>query len=106
MEADWEFEVAANAPLIDGAWAGLMDLRRQPHRAAELEESARIAGLAAALARLNGAASPVWTSKCDAWEPEEFDKDELDAAADAAATAMACTKAAEKHNFLGRGQGK
>ncbi|HKF50191.1 MAG TPA: hypothetical protein VKB38_22715 [Terracidiphilus sp.] len=89
MEADWEFEVAADAPVIDQAWAGFVDLRNSPQRAMELPEAAQVSGIAETLKRLNSPASPVWTSKCDAWEPEEFDPDELDADHDKATRAIA-----------------
>lgn len=90
MEADWEFEVAADAPVIDADWVDLVNLRKEPQRAAMLPEAAQVAGLAEALEKLNGARSPVWTSKCDVWEPEEFDPDELDAERGTAARAIAC----------------
>jgi hypothetical protein len=87
MEADWEFELGADAagqaaPVIDAAWPGWVDLRRSPELARQLPEAAQFPALAEALMRLNGAASPVWSCKCDYWpglEAEEFDADELDA---------------------------
>ena len=30
MEADWEFEVGGDAPVIEALWAGFVDLRSQP----------------------------------------------------------------------------
>ena len=93
MEADWEFEVGGEAPVIEAAWPGFVDLRRNPERAWELPEAAELLALAEALARLNAAASPVWTSKCDLWpvvDIAEFDADELDAPPECAAHAMGC----------------
>lgn len=90
MQADWEFEVAPDAPIIDAAWEGLIDLRAAPARIREIAEIALLPGLAGALVRLNGPASPVWTSKCDVWIPETFDPDELDSPANASACALAC----------------
>jgi len=93
MEADWEFEAGGGAPVIDACWPGLVDLRRAPERARELPEAAQLPALAEALARLNAAASPVWTSKCDFWprlEAGEFDPDELDAPSGCVAHAMGC----------------
>jgi hypothetical protein len=49
--------------------------------------------LAEVLIRLNGSASPVWTSKCDVWpklEEDEFDPDELDAPPGSSAHATGC----------------
>lgn len=82
MEADWEFEVGGDAPVIEALWSGFVDLRRAPERAWKLGEASELQALAAALIRLNSQASPVWTSKCDYWpelQPGEFDSDELDA---------------------------
>jgi hypothetical protein len=93
MEADWEFEVGGNAPVIDACWAGLIDLRRSPERAWQLPETAQFPALAEALAKLNAAASPVWTSKCDVWphlNAGEFDPDEMDAPPGCATDAMSC----------------
>lgn len=90
MEADWEFEIAPDAPIIDAAWPGLTDLRRSPHRVLELPEAAQFPALAQALLRLNAPGSPVWTSKCDVWQPESVDPDELDAPPAAASAALAC----------------
>jgi hypothetical protein len=93
MEADWEFEVGGDAPVIDACWAGLIDLRCNPERAWQLPETAQFPALAAALAKLNAPASPAWTSKCDLWthlEAGEFDPDEMAAPPGSAAHAMGC----------------
>jgi hypothetical protein len=93
MEADWEVEVGAGAPAIEARWPGFVDLRLHPERACQLPEAALLPALAVALAKLNAAASPVWTSKCDFWlavEPDEFDPDELDAPPGCSAHAMGC----------------
>jgi hypothetical protein len=108
MEADWEFEVGGSAPMdneeacetsiidapvIDALWPGFVDLRHNPECARQLAEAAELLGLAEALAMLNAAASPVWTSKCDVWpvvDFAEFDPDELDAPVECAAHAMGC----------------
>jgi hypothetical protein len=70
MEADWEFEVGGGAPVIEARWAGFVDLRRQPERIKEIHEAEAFPPLAALLEALNGAHSPLWTAKCDLWEPE------------------------------------
>ncbi len=90
MEADWEVEIGGGAPIIDAAWAGLVDLRRSPERAAELAEAGDLPALGEALKTQNGADSPVWTSKCDVWRPEVFDRDELDAVDGEDVQAIAC----------------
>jgi hypothetical protein len=82
MEADWEFEVGGEAPVIEALWMGFVDLRQHPERARELPEAAGFPALAAALQALNAPGSPVWTSKCDTWpmvEPDQVDPGELDA---------------------------
>lgn len=93
MEADWEFEVGGDAPVIDALWPGFVDLRRDPERAWHLLEVAQLPALAEALAKLNAAASPVWTCKCDFWPrlaADEFDAGELDAPPGCFAHAMGC----------------
>jgi hypothetical protein len=70
MEADWEFEVGGGAPMIEARWAGFVDLRRQPERIKDIHETTDFQPLAALLVVLNGASSPLWTAKCDLWEPE------------------------------------
>jgi len=88
MEADWEFEIGGDAPVIDACWAGFVDLRwnadgeRDLHaRIRSLAEVDQFPQLAGALERLNSQHSPVWTSKCDFWPvlvAGDFDPDELD----------------------------
>jgi hypothetical protein len=93
MEADWEFEVGGEAPVIDAHWTGFVDLRQHPELARELEEAVGFPALAAALEELNGPGSPVWTSKCDTWPmaaPDRVDSDELDAEPASATHAISC----------------
>ena len=90
MEADWEVEVGDGAPVIVADWPGFVDLRTAPERANRLMEAGQLPELAEALARLNAAESPVWTSKCDVWPLDTFDADELDAPAESAHEAMGC----------------
>src|SRR5260370_3147083 len=79
MEADWEIEIDGTAAVIDAHWAGFVDLRVNSDLASQLLETAELPDLATTLVRLNAPSSPVWTSKCDVWQPEAFDPDELDA---------------------------
>jgi hypothetical protein len=90
MEADWEFEIAPDAPVIDAAWPGFVDLRREPERVAELSEQSRLPALRELLLDLNAEGSGLFTSKCDVWNPGEVDADELDADRGSAACALAC----------------
>lgn len=93
MEADWEFEIGGDAPVIEPCWAGFVDLRAQPELAARLPEAVIFPALAEALARLNAHALPVYTSKCDYFPSlaaEEFDAGELDASPADAVHAAAC----------------
>ena len=90
MEADWEVEIGRDAPLIDAAWEGLIDLRRAPELSRQLPESSQLPALASVLVQLNSELSPVWTSKCDVWRPEVFDANELDARPEEGNCALAC----------------
>jgi hypothetical protein len=90
MEADWEFEIGGDAPVIEARWSGFVDLREHPHQARELTEARQLLGLADALARLNAPSSPVWTSKTDVFDPGSLDTDELDATREEAKHAIAC----------------
>lgn len=114
MEADWEFEVGGDAPVIDACWAGFVDLRGAAYQG---EMAVRIGGLAEvglfpalgnALERLNSRESPVWTSKCDFWPElgaEDFDPDEMDALAGSVGHVLGCyidllSKTEERWRFL------
>jgi len=82
MEADWEVAIGGDAPVIEAAWAGLVDLRGNPERVLEITEAAAFPALADALVLLNQQLSPVWTAKCDLWmelDAAELDPFELDA---------------------------
>ncbi len=86
MEADWEVEVGGGAPAIDALWPGFVDLRLSPERIGEIAEAAAFPALAALLLKLNSPGSPVWTAKCDLWEPDGADRGPE---ADGAATELA-----------------
>jgi hypothetical protein len=90
MEANWEFEIGGDAPVIDAAWTGFVDLRSSPGRVSEIAEVAELPALRAALLRLNGTDSPVGTAKCDVWLVDEFDPDEMDANRNEAEQGIAC----------------
>jgi hypothetical protein len=90
MEADWEFEIGDDAPVIEAHWIGFVNLQIEPVRADDLEETRQLPGLADALKRLNAKNSPVWTCKTDVFVPDLIDLDELDATSEAATHAIAC----------------
>lgn len=95
MDADWEFEVGGGAPVIEAEWPGFVDLRRAPQRIAEIAEAAAFPPLAALLQRLNADGSPLWTAKCDLWEPQaevsaEASSDRNTEARTEASAALAC----------------
>jgi hypothetical protein len=90
MEADWEIEIAPDAPVIDAAWEGYVDLRQAPVHIVEIREADQLRTLADTLIRLNSPSSPVWTVKCDVWPVDGFDPDELDADPKQAAQALGC----------------
>ena len=79
MEADWEVEIGEGAPMIDIDWPGRIDLAASPDSAANLPEAQAFPPLATALARINRRPAALLTSKCDVWDVEDFDRDELDA---------------------------
>jgi hypothetical protein len=75
MEADWSVALAADDPVITVPWAAsegergfrFVDLRLGEHLIDKIEEARTRPALRSALRVLNGAASPLWTAKCDAW---------------------------------------
>jgi hypothetical protein len=79
VEADWSVEIGAGLPVIDADWPGFVDLRRDLRSIDSIPEAIAEPALREALVVLNGADSPVFTSKCDLWMPgaEEIDTDEL-----------------------------
>jgi hypothetical protein len=93
LEADWEVEIGGDAPVIDAAWAGLVDLRHSPQLAYQLPEAMDFPSVARVLMCLNAAGSPVWTSKCDVWAmpgAEQLDPDELGSTAEDLRHAWGC----------------
>jgi hypothetical protein len=89
MEADWEIEIGPHAPVIDVDWADRIDLVREPHRVLGLPEVKLLPLLAPSLIQFNAKGAGWSTSKCDVWDVEQFDRDELNAPLEAA-VAMAC----------------
>lgn len=90
LEADWEFEIGGDAPVIDAAWSGFVDLRQSPRRVDEIPEAVRLSAMRDALLRLNVPQSPLWTAKCDVWQLEEFDADEMGANPETANEGVGC----------------
>jgi hypothetical protein len=90
MEADWEFDIGGDAPVIEAYWPGFVNVRDDPARVREIAETDMLPGLAAALLVLNRIGSPAWTCKTDVFVPGQIDPDELSATADEAKFAIAC----------------
>jgi len=90
MEADWEFEIGGDMPVIEGYWPGFVNVRDEPWRVDEIAETRLLPGLAEVLLQLNNVGSPVWTSKTDVFVPGQVDGDELSASGDEAKFAIAC----------------
>jgi hypothetical protein len=90
MEADWEFEMGGDAPVIEAHWPGFVDLRDRPSRVGEIAEIVALPGLEEALLRLNRGGSPVWTCKTDVFVPDQVDPDELASSKDEAQFVIAC----------------
>jgi hypothetical protein len=90
MEADWEFEIGGDAPVIEANWKGFVDLCAHPERVLELTECGELPALTEALVRLNTADSPVRTCKVDVFIPERIDLDEIAASVGDAAHLIAC----------------
>ena len=80
LEADWEFDLMAGSPVMDGCWPGMIDLTLEPQRVAELEETRGFPPLGPALVLLNGPESAFLTAKSDVWtrlDQDDFDPDEM-----------------------------
>jgi hypothetical protein len=90
MEADWEIEIGRDAPVLDAAWQGFVDLRMQIESATQLPEVAEFPPLGDALRQLNADSSPVWTAKSDFWPLTSIDPYEYDAPADDCESGYAC----------------
>jgi hypothetical protein len=90
MEADWEIEIGGGAPLIEIDWQGFVDLTNAPELVGALSEIVSLPCLASALLRLNAKASPIFTTKCDAWPIDVTDPLEFDAEAAGAGHGFAC----------------
>lgn len=91
MEADWSVEVGPGLPRIDAAWEGFVDLRSTLAKLDSIQEARNHYAIREALLLLNGADSPVFTTKCDTWTlvQEEIDRDEFAASGDTARAGFA-----------------
>lgn len=91
MEADWSVEVGSGLPRIDASWEGFVDLRKSPEKLDSIEEARSHSAIREALSLLNGADSPVFTTKCDTWTltHEEIDPDEFAASGETARAGFA-----------------
>ena len=90
LEADWEIEIGGNAPSIEIAWRGLVDLTRASEEVNLLPEVFLLPCLGPVLLRLNAVGSPLFSVKCDVWPIDEIDPLEFDAETQAATRGFAC----------------
>jgi len=93
VEADWEFEIGGDAPVIEAWWTGYVDLRSNPAHIVAVPEAIEIPALGSALLQLNAPSSSIFTSKCGLWasdDPEQFDADEFNAPPGATAHTHGC----------------
>jgi hypothetical protein len=85
MVADWSVECSAEDPVLVVPWSAsegdstqphFIDLRENPYDLDQVAEAEQYPPLMQALRALNVPRSPVFTAKCDAWEldPEELDE--------------------------------
>jgi hypothetical protein len=85
MVADWSVECSAEDPVLVVPWSAsegdatqphFIDLRENPYDLDQVAEAEQHPPLMQALRALNVPRSPVFTAKCDAWEldPEELDE--------------------------------
>ena len=84
MLSEWSAECSPDDPVLVVPWSDpsdttgnrrFIDLRENPYDLDHLPEAEHYPPLMHALRALNGARSPVFTAKCDAWalDPEELD---------------------------------
>jgi hypothetical protein len=92
VEADWSVEIGADLPIVAVPWEGFVDLRREPLLAQSLAETTTAPALAQMLVKLNAAAAPVFTSKCDLWTlaADDIDPLEFEASREDAQVGTAC----------------
>jgi hypothetical protein len=85
MVADWSVECSAEDPVLVVPWSAnegdltqphFIDLRENPYDLDQISEAEQHPPLMQALRALNVPRSPVFTAKCDTWEldPEELDE--------------------------------
>ena len=102
MLTEWSSETGPESPVLEVPWSGdvngvalrWVDLRDDPDALDDLAEADAWPALVSALRALNGARSPVFTAKCDAWamDPEELaaTRDDLLLDEQTAAAGVAC----------------
>jgi hypothetical protein len=87
VEADFAVELGADDETLELPWAAgdrgpkYYDLKRHPELLLQIDEAVREPELAEFLSRMNSAASPFETAKCDTWSSAEMNaEDEIFAA--------------------------
>jgi hypothetical protein len=82
VQADFAVELGADDETLQMPWAAApggpryYDLKRHPELLLEVEEAQRAPELAEFLSKVNSAASPLETAKCDAWLSSEINPEE------------------------------
>ena len=86
MLADWSVECSAEDPVLVIPWSDpsqpentphFIDLRENPYDLDQIPEAELYPPLMQALRALNAPRSPVFTAKCDAWELDSAELEEL-----------------------------
>ena len=98
MEADWEVEIGAAAPVIDAAWEGSLNLRLSPQLVDSIPEARAFPALKRCLVQLNSCGGEgtapgsvaMRTTKCDVWDHGPVDPDEMEASPAQCTSAIAC----------------
>src|SRR5437867_2638295 len=82
MQADFSLELGREDPALELPWHSgddvnrYYDLRRHPELVLQVPEATRLTELSAFLTRVNAAAFPMQSAKCDAWFSTEISTDE------------------------------
>jgi len=83
MQADYALELVREDPALELPWSSqgesgcrYYDLKRDPDLVLQIPEAATSPELSAFLTRINAAAFPLQTAKCDAWYSREIAPDE------------------------------
>jgi hypothetical protein len=82
MQADYALELGREDPALEVPWSSedgasrYYDLKKHPDLVLQVREAARSPELSAFLTRINAAAFPLQTAKCDTWYSQEISPEE------------------------------